>query len=501
MKILTTILMLTGIYAMAGPGGICFRMDDNQNPQKWGDVAAVFNRHKQKMCASLNIRRMGKPYIEMLLQLQRDGHEVMDHTPLHNISQFKFAPGKGAKDYQGKPGIDHISGYTVYLEFAPLSPKDSIADLKVKLTKDKLVLIDKPGDKIAKQIRNAKVLYIPSSKKVLQLYRTKNPNEFNLRSVWGEKNVNENVQTKASFFRDRSFSLTPEALELLGRNALELFAHYKAKRPYTWIQPGGGVSCISSELVRKVLGERLGYKSAATYIGTSKKVFNEYNPDKNCAYGMMWGDFDESRHPLQWNKNRIADLVALHHVAIGHSHMHPRDSWEKYMERLDKLLAWCIEKKIPIKTQSEWADILYNQKYDPGTSNIFPSLRTDLDEDGLPDGYSLRSKDWWDGKRHRIIGKRHGKIFAVNKLAGLGKGKNNLAFTVDTVKGTQIEVKVSFPGTRNKTLKKVFNIKPGKASKCVWPISIPKNVSTADFEWSSKNNNISEIYNISLKKI
>ncbi len=497
-KIITTLCMLSGVYATAGPGGICFRMDDNQNPQKWRDVAAVFNKHKQKLCTSLNIRRMGTPDIEMLLQLQHDGHEVMDHTPLHNISQFKFAPGKGTKDYQDKPGVDHISGNTVYLKFVNPSPKDSIAELKVSFAKDKLTLIDKPDDKTAKQIRDAKVLYIPSAKKVLQLYRTKNPNEFTLRSVWGEKNVNENGQTKACFFKERAFWPTPEALELLGRNALELFAHYQAKRPYTWIQPGGGVSCISSELVRKVLGERLGYKSAATYVGNSKKVFNEYDPKKNCAYGMMWGDFDEERHDLQWNKSRISDLVALHHVAIGHSHMHPKDGWDKYLERLDKLLAWCVEKKIPVRTQSEWADILYNQKNDPGTSNVFPSMLTDLDENGIPDGYTLRRKDWWDSNKNRVVSKRSGEIFSVKQLAGLGKGKNSLVFSVDSAKGTQLEVKVSFPGTRNKVLKKVFDIKPGKMKKCTWAIAIPKDVSMADFTWSSKNNDTTEIYDISL---
>ncbi len=510
MKILVILLLLAGISGICGigelpkyqAGGICFRMDDNQNPQKWQDVAAVFNRHKLKLCASLNIRRMGNPHFEMLKRLQLEGHEVMDHSPLHCVTKIKFAPGKTAKDYQNLPGVDHIVDNNVYLSYVMPSSGDCKIRLKVRLAKDTLTLIDKPDGKIARELRNARVLYIPAEKRVLQLSRSRNPLEYKLKSIWDEKNVNEKArETEACFLRDRNFSMTPEAIELLGRNSLDLFASIGAKRPYTWIQPGGGVSSVSSDLAAKVLGKRLGYKSAATYINKSLKVFKEYNPNGTCAFGMMWGDFDEEKHDLKWNKTRIADLVALHHVAIGHSHMHPKDGWDKYLQRLDQLLAWCVAEKIPVRTQAEWADLLYSTaaKSKDNDYDVFPSLKIDRDGNGRPDGYQLKRASW-DRQKQTITGLRRGEMFAVKNLAGLYKGKNRLTFSVDTDTGCQVKVTVSFPGTNNRSQEKTFSFQKGGDGKCTWDFDIPANASLADFSWQLMNDGKCKISKISLRK-
>ena len=507
MKILITICLLAGISGMteAGElakyraGGICFRMDDNQNSKKWHDVAEVFNRHKQKLSASLNLRIMARDNLSTVKWLQDNGHEVMDHTPMHNITKFKFAPGKTLKDYKGLPGIDHITGNTVYLSYVMPTSKDCTAKFKVSLQKDKLVLVGKPDSKLAKKIRSAKVLYIPDEKRVLQLYRTKKPDEFMLRSLWGEKNVDEKKRkVQACFLNDRSFFMSPEAIELLGKNSLDLFSSMGAKRPYTWIQPGGGVSCISAKLAKDILGKRLGYVSAATYVGQSKKVFREYDPDGSCAYGMMWGDFDEERHDLKWNKAKIADLFALHHVAIGHSHMHPKDGWDNYLKRLDQLLAWCKEKDIPVRTQAECARVLYSPGKDVGNYDVFPSLNTDLDENNRPDGYKLKRAAW--DKQKSIVANKRGELFSVENLGGLYKGNNRLAFTVDADKDCQIKVSVNFPKTSNRSMAKTFICKKGKYQQCEWDFTIPQNVSLADFSWRLMKDGSCRISKISLRK-
>ncbi len=510
MKVIAIICLLMIITGMVEAkdipkykaGGICFRMDDNQNPKKWRDVAKVFNRHKQKLSASLNVRIMSRDNLATVKWLQSYGHEVMDHTPMHNISKFKFAPGKGVKDYEKHPGVDHISGNTVYLSYILPTAEDCTVKLKVSLQKDNLILTGKPDDKLAKKIRSAKVLYIPVEKRVLQLFRTKNKNEFMLRSIWGEKNVNEKKrEVQACFLNDRSFSMSMDAIELLGRNSLDLFSSMGAKRPYSWIQPGGGISCISSKLAKDVLGKRLGYVSAATYVGQSQKVFREYNPDGSCAYGMMWGDFDEEKHDLKWNKTRIANLVALHHIAIGHSHMHPKDGWDNYLKRLDQLLAWCVEKKIPIRTQAEWAKILYSQAGNDKNDNydVFPSLSVDLDENNRPDGYKLKRSSW-DQQKNIIICRKRGELFAVENLAGLHKGNNRLTFSVSSDKDCQIKVSVRFPTTSHHSVSKIFTIKKRKNEQCKWDFIIPENGSTANFSWRLMKDGACSISKISLRK-
>ena len=38
-------------------GGVCFREDDNHSPEKWEQLASVFERRGFKLCAALNLLR------------------------------------------------------------------------------------------------------------------------------------------------------------------------------------------------------------------------------------------------------------------------------------------------------------------------------------------------------------------------------------------------------------------------------------------------------------
>lgn len=481
--------------------GVCFRMDDNHTPEKWRQLAAVFNRHQQKLCATLNIGNMSKPYYDLIKSLQTEGHEVMDHTPLHNMTMFRFALGKSAADYRGKLGIDHISGNTVFLSYLSPQPTPEMAEIKVRISRDKMNLIEKPNSTENELIHNATVLYVPAGQKVFKIIRTSNPAEFKLRTIWDEPNVTEpDGEASAYFLNDRSFAMTPETIELLGRNTLDNFAAIGVERPYSWIQPGGGVTCISAEQAEQILGKRLGYKSAATYIGSARKVVNEYNPKQSCAYGMMWGDFDEEGRDLAWNKAVIADSVALHHVAFGHSHMRPKDDWNNYLQRLDQLLSWCVEQRIPVHTQSEWADILYaaGKNDQITTGNTFPALTVDRDGNGRPDGYLLRNGTWTPATG-MIVSHQRGEIFAVKNLAGLHHGGNRLFFTVYANKENSIRVTVDFPGTKAPKQEKTFTLKSG-TNECGWDFTIASEVSEACFAWQAHDDGKLQITSIFLKK-
>ena len=105
---------------------------------------------------------------------------------------------------------------------------------------------------------------------------------------------------------------------------------------------------------------------------------------------------DDDNWTLEQCKEFIADRIAKHHVFDWKKLIYL--VWcfirwlEGFLDRTEKLIQWCIANNIPIRTYSEWADILYNQIPNPN-ENIIPPLNVDLDSNTVPDGYNLTEKE------------------------------------------------------------------------------------------------------------
>jgi hypothetical protein len=194
------------------------------------------------------------------------------------------------------------------------------------------------------------------------------------------------------------------------------------------------------------------YKAGATVVTPSKLYFNEYDPNNDKAYGMDWGQITPEKSYFSEMKSIIANEVAKHHVlfATGHFNGNLLNGWDGLLKRIDSLLAWTVSKKIPVRTYSQWADQLYNEKPNP-YENVFPKLGTDLNDDGLPDGYeSLQTKiDGNDGVPESggisFCVENVSSIFKVEKLAGLEKGENIFEFYAKGKGPSKIKVEFEFP--------------------------------------------------------
>ena len=81
-----------------------------------------------------------------------------------------------------------------------------------------------------------------------------------------------------------------------------------------------------------------------------------------------------------------------------------------------------------VKTQSEWARLLYHTKTNP-QENVFPSLNVDLNEDGIPDGFEkVNGVVWENGTLAR---QNRGKLFQTLPLGGVEHGRNTLKLDIE----------------------------------------------------------------------
>ena len=101
-------------------GGICFRVDDNKPIQQWTDFAEVFNRYGYKFCAALCPWRMAgnDEYIRLVKELQDQGHEMMDHTPIHSVDKLPLPQDADLDAWRSMPGVDHVDDERIYLKYA-----------------------------------------------------------------------------------------------------------------------------------------------------------------------------------------------------------------------------------------------------------------------------------------------------------------------------------------------------------------------------------------------
>ena len=449
-------------------GGLCFRSDDNHTPAKWKRLAEVFEKHDFPLCASLNFV-MGAPrpgWVQMVKDLQARGHEVMDHSPNHRVFQMRFGSDEAAAAMLGKPAVDHVSGSNVYFQYRLQKDAKPYGEGMARVSGN---LFKPMGGGEVKRWRGIPFLRFDGVEGVFLLASQRDDGSFELRSFWGEGNVDLDAEREVRYHRLTKEQILsfPDALRVQAEAVRAVCTRHGLALPTTWIQPGGAEPVLWRWDVAAVFGKEFGYTSGATYPDCSLKCFNEYDPDGDRRFGMQWGNFIEDGQDLEWNKARIADGVARHYVMIGHSHLGgpaKLGGWEGTLKRTDELLSWCRETGIPVRTQTEWARILYDLKTDPAV-NVFPALGMDRDANGVPDGLSLG----WGVKVEAsvagtvLVATRSGKICMVNRLGGLEKGENQLRIAVEGALGSSLQTQVRFPGLRSAQAAEVTIGELGKA--------------------------------------
>ncbi|MBK8944277.1 MAG: BACON domain-containing protein [Ignavibacteriae bacterium] len=433
-------------------GGICFRTDDNQPINMYLEYAEVFDKYDKEFTFALNLamQEITSDYISKIKTIQSNGHEMMDHTPFHRTNYFHTI--LGSDFYKNHPGVANIKDNKIELSYV------KITEDYAKANYERTGYVDINGNYIISNIGQFKefkktdcYLYFPTLDKLVFIDENTgwiDNYKVQIRGFWrNDENLGITKNLKFYNLDINDVHLTPQALNALMKESLRLAEHYNLIRPYTWIQPGGYFPHVYREEIKEGCQTSLAYKAAGVFSNPSLKVFNEFDPNKDKQYGMNFGDFREDIWSLEKCKNFIANRIAKHHVVIGHSHFRELlGGWSGFLERTEKLIQWCIENDIPIRTYSQWADVLYNQIPNPN-ENIFPSLNIDKDKNNLPDGFEKFTDsyiDMTDGisqdENLSLAINKKGTIAKIIDLAGLEKGKNSFELWTKGATGNFIEI-------------------------------------------------------------
>lgn len=428
-------------------GGICFRVDDNHSISEFQEFANVFDFYGLKATFAINLGKypFSNEYVNMLKGLQSNGHELMDHTSDHVTSYF-ITP-LSTDYYKNHPGVHRINDKMIELEHEPVNIDDAKRSGIVDINGD--IITSSTGD-FANFSQSDCYLYFPAIDQLVKVDRKigwVDANTLIVRSVWGNRIDLSNHQNIRFYNFDYSnVHLTVDAIKALAEESIRLAEYYGIQKPKSWIQPGGYHPRIHKNELKEALAADLDYTAGAVYPSPSLKVFNEYNPNNDNAFGMQWGDFYDDTWTLEKIKSEISDNISKNRVLIGHSHFSGLlGEWDGYLERIDDILEWCIASDIPVRTYTKWADLLYNQVPNP-YQNAFPKLYIDRDKNNNPDGYSKKKGMWQtdDGveisNQHSFSISQEGDICFVDDLGGIEKGENSFEIWTKGSPGNYIEV-------------------------------------------------------------
>ncbi len=464
---------LGSAQALAKRGGVCFRIDDNQDPLKMLALDSVFRKNNARFVYAPNSQKgnFNQPanFWPTIKLLQERGHEIADHSPNHYPHFFELN-GADTTRFKNRAGIDHIKfvneypilGSRICLKYNIINPNgigdEGLVDIKGNL------LISKDNGAFANNkiygityitqfyfpTLNLLCSYVPNIRNA----NVNDPDTIELLSFWNE---NENFGNHSSIpykkLSNYDIGIDKEGFKVMQQFSFDIFKKNGIAAPKTWIQPGGAHPYLSKSFIADVCGSTYHFKSAATYPG-ARKGFNEIDKENENKFHLQWGDFFEETQSVSAIKNIIADRQAKHRLSFGLNHLSAFGGapFETILANLDSLLQWCNQKGIPIKTYSEWGAILYDSIPNP-TQNIFPLLSTDLNEDNIPDGMLVDIADIDNTQGAGITPNKSIKItqskqvFGVAGLNGIEKGKNIFKlYTKGTVgSNNSVSIYIDYP--------------------------------------------------------
>lgn len=485
------VLLCIGETLSALPKIVCFRFDDNQTADIYRKLGDVFRKNNARFSLSLiplHGQAFNKKWREVICSLEKDGFEIMDHTPSHNTLSFPLEKGEPLRKLSGKSFTDHTSERRVYLKYDPGVSRFSPV-FKVKISgKNKI-----SGNKLLKVRSLVKI-----RDRFYYVYTALGNGEFLLRSIWAENNVvlpdEDNVPAQICY---PSFSPAPGALEFMIKVSREKFRQIGLnKMPRVLIQPGGFYPLMGRNALAKVLKEQ-GYISS-TGIPAGYKGFGD--PDIAVSrYAMDWADFNLESMNLEREKTRIADTVACNRIAIGASHVRVggKEKLPEYLLLHEKLLRWLAEKNIKVCTQSEASELLASTKIDR-KNNVLPDLACDLDGNGRPDGWFASGRVKFNKGVVTLCGK--GRGLYVRSLCGLPRGKVRLV--IDHEKLGRATVRIKFCNSLKKSCGIwTKNLQSSDRKKDNFEVNIPADCAALDFEIIRNSSSDGKIYQLELRGI
>ncbi len=516
-KLLLTLYFLNLFFTLLAQtpaqktGGICFRVDDHQGASKWRDWNRTFNKHGLKFSLAINASRLynDTAAVNALKEIVASGHELMDHTPDHHMGFFTVRTLSDTIAYSGHPAVDHINGTKVCLKLDAPVTTSFVGEGQVNLIGNRLISVNNGEFRTLNGNPFYALVYLPS-KNITAVYSSiqnrvaTDPDTLVLQNYWQETWKNDTA-FNISYERLTTTDIRSSAASnlLLAQRSIQLFNSFGLPAPKTWIQPGGSYALLNRQEV-KSFATLVGYTAAAVNIQSSQKCYNEVDSFADRRYALQGPDFYEESNNYQGLTNIISDRSARHYQSFGLSHFNNvQGGWTVFLARVDSVLQWSLSNGIPVRTYERWASILFDSIPNQGV-NIMAALNRDLNNNSLPDGYtiSLANYDGLDGvsvsgNKSFASSVNNSSMASISNLGGLEKGTNLFKMFTKGQPGDSIRLVLSFPDVNMPSQLVMFGAGTSNWTAQVKSVQVPINATRVNMNFVVIKRNIPGIVKMS----
>jgi len=438
-------------------GFVIIRVDDDYPSKEIVTMANVLDKYGFKLTNCFNPSIANDDMIDAVKALQKNGHEITDHTPNHTTAFADMKTKAQINKFVGLPGVERIDGLRVYFNWAYptlsscIVPNDSI---ETTAGSSIIKILSKINPLWTQQIYTTEFGWI-------LLSNFANNQAIALQAKSREKVVFTKSSKEQLYIVD-SYSVNPtiDGMKAMMLASQTMFEYLDIQYSKYWVMCGGPWAMAMGDIICAA-GTPMGYfgGSEISTDGNIQITYNQNNPLSRWSSNILSIQSDIT--PAASLKRTIANEVAKHLGVIDLVHMWYKNSqyctiftgtneekFKQYLENLEEMLRFCYDNDIPVVTYKEAINLTINSKTDP-TTNVLPPLYRDLTSQGFPDGYSLDSKTAWinsfgvpEDKGYSFTRVGNGNIFWISKIGGFEKGENTFSFYAKGQSGSSLVIAI-----------------------------------------------------------
>ena len=402
-----------GVAADSRPAFV-MRIDDGHPPADWRQVCETFERHGFKCSLAVCAAGLDEAQGKCLKDLVARGHEILDHTPNHNLYSLTYPDAASFERARKLPFAHDIDAKSRKVLF------DCVADdshpsnrtIRAKVSGGKLVVTKD-------RIRNPMYTFVkfPLRDGVYGLSRK----DFSLLDFWGrplEKPFDVD-ECDVTVFSQAALQPCDGLLRELASLTRERFDHFGIPRPTIWAFPGGWCGSLRQDAMERVYGRGFGYAATEAGLGPVKR---------GC--GRWYAAFSDSEF-FDGDSPADPDALAAKIAAkleSGRTHVTLSHMWTKdfpgYLERTDRFLQRLEERGVNVVTVGESVEARFGGGSGKDAKKPFPVALT----------FDDNAKELWTIAAPMLVEFGYPATFNVI-TGGLGKWDPSLRLTWDDVRG------------------------------------------------------------------
>lgn len=321
------------------------RFDDNRPASWWRDVGEIFERHGFRCSFAVNAAELSESQGSCLKELAARGHEIMDHTPSHNIYLAKYPDDESFERARRLPFAHDADPETrkVFFSWDVRDDHPSNTTFRARVEAGRLVPAD---EKTAP--KGHCFLKLPGHEGVFGLQPVDGTLE--LRDFWGRRLPEPLNLPECDIIRYSSAAMRPcdGLLRELASVSRERFDHFGIPRPTSWVFPGGWCSHIPQDGMERVYGRGFGYRTADAQLGDAKLGESPWYVPYNAMLFFDQGPDITAEGLVDGIEKRLA--AGRWHITL--SHMMTRDI-KDFLAKTERFVQLLEERRIPVATLAD----------------------------------------------------------------------------------------------------------------------------------------------------